>query len=426
MTAALLITGVLVCLALRVPVAVALMVPSLIAIAADPDASVAVAVQQLTSGVNSSPLLAVPLFIMAGYAASISGIAERLVSFAQDLLAPVRGGLGYVTIGTGLVFSWMSGSATADAAGMGSVLSSPLQRREYDSGFAAGLIGASASIGAVMPPSIAAIVYAVTAGVSIGALFVAGVVPALLIVIALVVSVFLWARRHQPPRSSLPPGRQLVQKGLTVLPVLGPPVIVLGGILGGIFTPTEAAAIAVAYILLLGFCYRELSLRSVQVLLTRSASTAAQVMFIVAGASLFGWILTVEQIPAALAEGIAGLTDSPLVFLLLVNLVLLVIGMFLEATAALLIMVPVLLPTAVELGVDPLHLGAVMVLNLTIGLLTPPVGMILYVLASVTKAPIATVTRGSARFLIPLCAVLLVLTFVPAIALTLPNLLGFG
>ncbi len=424
MTSILLISGVLLCLLLRVPVAVALLAPSLVVLALDPDVTVAVAVQQVTSGVNSSPLLAIPLFIMAGYAAAGSGIAERLVGFAQDLLAPVRGGLGYVTIGTGLVFSWMSGSATSDAAGMGSILARPLRSRGYGSGFTAGLIGASASIGAVMPPSVAAIVYSVTAGVSIGALFVAGIIPAFLIALALAVTVFIVARRTNSARGSLPPPRELLMKGLAVLPILGAPAIVLGGILGGIFTPTEAAGVAVAYILFLGACYRELTMQVVRSIVTQASTTSAQIMFIIAGAAAFGWVLTLERVPATLADAIAGFTDSTAVFLALVVLVVLVVGMFLEASAALVIMVPVLLPTALELGVDPVHFGSVLVLTLTIGLLTPPVGMILYVLTSVTKIPLGTVTRGSALFLVPLASALALITFVPDVPLTLPRALG--
>lgn len=425
MTAIILLIGIVLLLAIRVPILVALIAPSLLVILLDPSISFQIAIQQITSGLNSSPLLAIPLFVMAGYAAAKSGVAERLVDFANDLLAPVKGGMGYVTIVTGLGFSWMSGSASADAAGMGSVLSKPLTSRGYKAGFSSGLIGASASIGAIMPPSVAAIIYSVSAGVSIGALFVAGVIPALMIALSLVITVFIFARKNGLSTGSIPRFGPLLRKFVSILPILGAPVVILGGILGGIFTPTESAAVAVSYIIFLGFCYREMNLAKLREIIGSSAITSAQIMIIVAAASLVGWVLSVEGIPGRVAELIAGVTDSPWIFMTLVVLSLIVVGMVMESTAAILLMVPVLLPAALEFGVEPVHLGAVVVFSLTVGLLTPPIGMVLYIMNSVTNIPIGTVMRGSALFLIPLTLVLILITYLPGIVLLLPEILGY-
>jgi tripartite ATP-independent transporter DctM subunit len=426
MTFLLLISGVGLLLALRVPVAFALLLPSLAYVALTDGITMAVALQRLTAALNSFPLLAVPLFIMTGYLANAAGIADRLFHFLLSLFGRVRGSLGYVNVTSSVVFSWMSGAAIADAAGLGSVLVPAMRKRGYDEGFALGLTGASAMIGPIMPPSIPAIIYAVSAGVSIGALFSAGVLPAFLLAAVLCVHVFVHARRH--PVDSEGVAFSFAKTGratLQALPVLFTPVIILGGILGGVFTPTEAASAAVVYILVLSLCYRSLPLRALHGVMIQTAATTGAIMLIVAAAGLFGWVIAREQGPQAVASAILAFTDSPVVFLVLVNLGLFVIGMLLEPVAALLITAPVLLPVAAEFGIDPLHFGVVMILNLVIGLLTPPVGLVLYVLSSVTGAPFQRVARGTAPFLVPLVITLLLVTFFPSISLFLPRLLGF-
>jgi tripartite ATP-independent transporter DctM subunit len=425
MTLALLVAGLGGLLLLRVPVAFALLLPSLVYIIFSDGITMAVAIQRVTAGLNSFPLLAVPLFIMTGFLANTAGIAERLFAFLQGIFGRVRGSLGYVNVTSSVVFSWMSGTALADAAGLGSVLVPAMRRRGYDEGFALGLTGASAMIGPIMPPSVPAIIYAVTAGVSIGALFLAGVVPALLLAGVLAAYVFLYSRRHPGLETgSARRAEALWSATLRALPVLFTPVIILGGILGGVFTPTEAAAAAVMYVLLLSACYRSLAWRELYRVFLRTAETTGAIMLIVAAASLFGWVIAREQGPQVVTAAILAFTENPIVFLILVNVSLLLIGMLLEPTAALLIVVPVLLPAAAEFGVDPLHFGIIMVLNLVIGLLTPPVGLVLYVLSSVTGAPLPVVARGTLPFLLPLSLALIVVTFVPAVSLYLPGLLG--
>jgi tripartite ATP-independent transporter DctM subunit len=428
MTLGWLVGGVLVLLVMRVPVAFALLLPSLVYVVQAEGITLAVVMQRLLSGLNSFPLLAVPLFIMTGFLANAAGIADRLFAFLLGVFGRVRGSLGYVNVTSSVVFSWMSGAAIADAAGLGSVLVPAMRKRGYDEGFALGLTGASAMIGPIMPPSIPAIIYAVTAGVSVGALFFAGVVPALVLAGVLFVHVFVHARRRGFA-AALEPGLDrsaLVRATLRALPVLFTPVIILGGILGGVFTPTEAAAAAVMYVLLLSAGFRSLSWSGLYRVGLRTASTTGSILLIVSAATLFGWIIAREQGPQMAADAIMGWTTNPVIFLILVNVGLLVIGMLLEPVAALLITVPVLLPVATQFGVDPLHLGIVMVLNLVIGLLTPPVGLVLYVLSSVTGAPFPTVARGALPFLVPLLVTLGLVTFWPGLSLALPRWLGLG
>jgi len=430
-TLLLLILGMLGLLAIRVPVAHAMLLPCLLYTVISPDITLGVALQRTVAGINSFPLLAVPLFIMTGYLTNAAGLSDRIFQLLERLFYRVPGRLGYINVGSSVMFSWMSGAAIADAAGLGAVLVPAMRKEGYAEGFSLGLTGASSMIGPIMPPSIPAIIYAVTAGVSVGGLFFAGVIPALVLALALCVHVFMHVRRHPLPHgvagtgsndeldaTIVPrPGRSI----LAVLPVLFTPVIILGGILGGVFTPTEAAAAAVMYMLLLGLCYRSLSWSALGRVLLQTSATTGAILLIVAAASLFGWIIAREEGPQIVADRLLQMTDNPYVFLLLVNLFLLMVGMLLEPTAALLICVPVLLPVAVQFGIDPLHLGVVMILNLVIGLITPPVGLVLYVLSSVTGARMPVVIWGIVPFLFPLVITLLIVTFVPVISLWLPQ-----
>jgi tripartite ATP-independent transporter DctM subunit len=424
MILAFLILGMLGLLLLRVPVAFALLLPCLVYVMVSQDISLGVAQQRIVAGLNSFPLLAVPLFIMTGYLCNAAGLADRLFRWLMALLGRVPGSLGYVNVGSSLMFSWMSGAAIADAAALGSVLVPAMRKRGYDSGFALGLTGASSMLGPIMPPSIPAIIYAVTAGVSIGALFFAGVLPALVLAAVLCLYVFIYALKHRPQACEEDRSSNVFSATLGAVPVLVTPIIILGGILGGVFTPTEAAAAAVMYVLLLSLVYRSLSLNGLYDVLIQTARTTGSIMLIVSAASLFGWVIAREEGPQRLAEVLLAITDNPYVFLLLVNVALLLIGMLLEPVAALLILVPVLLPVAHQFGIDPLHLGIVMILNLVIGLLSPPVGLVLYVLASVTGSSIQEVMRGTLPFLIPLAITLLIVTFIPAVSLWLPTFLG--
>ncbi len=424
MILAVLVVAMLVLLFLRVPVAISMLLPCLVYVLCSPDITLGVALQQTVGSVDSFPLMAVPLFIMTGYLSNAGGLADRLFRMLLTLFRRVPGNMGFVNVFSSLMFSWMSGAAIADAAGLGSVLVPAMKKRGYDEKFALGLTGASSLIGPIMPPSIPAIVYAVSAGVSVGSLFFAGVLPALVLTLILCVFVYIDAMKN-PTREESAAADIPVFKAITAaLPVLLTPVIILGGILGGIFTPTEAAAAAVMWTLVLGICYRSLSLKALREVLVKTATTTGSIMLIVSAAGLFGWVIAREQGPQAVTAALLQFTDNPIVFLLLVNVVLLITGMLLEPVAGLLITVPVLLPAAIEFGIDPLHLGIVMILNLVLGLLTPPVGLVLYVLSSVTGSSVQTVTRGTIPFLIPLLITLLLITFIPAFSLWLPALLS--
>jgi tripartite ATP-independent transporter DctM subunit len=408
---------------LRVPIAFAILGPCL-AYMWSHEQSVGFAMRTATGGVNSWPLLAVPLFILVGFLATRAGIADRVFALVLAMFGRLRGALGYVNIGVSLGFSWMNGSALADAAGVGSIEIPHMVRKGYPQKFAVGLTAASSVIGPIMPPSIPAVVFASVALVSTSALFAASVVPALLICVTLAVYVFFWARRRDDLPNEPFSWSEVRRTSLGGLGALLAPVIILGGILEGFFTPTEAAAVGAVYMLLLGVVvYRSLRLRDLPKVFADTATTTAAIMVILGASSLFGWILARERVPQAIAEAFLGFTDNKIVFLLLVNALLLVLGAIIEPTSALVISVPVLLPVATQLGVDPVHFGVIVVLNLMIGLMTPPIGGVLFVLSSVTKTPVAEVFRGVAPFLIPLLVTLLLITFIPQLALWLPELL---
>lgn len=425
MILAVLICAMLVLLFMRVPVAISMLLPCLVYNVWQ--GIPGVALQRCMASIGSPgafPLLAVPLFVMTGYLSNAGGLADRLFRLLLCLFGRIPGSLGYVNVISSLLFSWMSGAAIADAAGLGSVLVPAMKKRGYNEGFALGLTGASSLIGPIMPPSIPAIVYAVSAGVSVGALFFAGVLPALVLTAVLCVCVYVDAKRNPLRDEDAGPKIPLKTALASALPVLFTPVIILGGILGGMFTPTEAAAAAVIWVLFLSVCYRSLSFKAFYDVLLKTATTTGSIMLIVSAAGLFSNVIAREQGPQAVTQAMLQLTDNPYVFLLLINLALLVTGMLLEPVAGLLITVPVLLPAAIEFGIDPLQLGIVMILNLVVGLLTPPVGLVLYVLSAVTGASVQTVVRGTLPFLIPLAITMLLITYVPAFSLWLPGFLA--
>ena len=423
MSLPLLLIGILVLFLLRVPMAFAILGPSMIYLLVE-DYTLHLGVRVVMQGINSWPLLAVPLFIMVGIVATRSEIADRLYDAALLLLGPLRAGLAYVNIAVSLGFSWMSGAALADAAGIGAIEVGHMRKNGYPAEFSVGLSASSALISPIMPPSIPAVVYASVAAVSTGALFAAAVIPALLMTAALVVTVFLWSRRRPDlvgePYSWVATRRALIR----AIPPMGAPIIILGGILGGFFTPTEAAGIGALYMLLLALSYRTMRMRDVALIFRDTAVISGQIMMIIGASALLSWILAREQVPQTVAQALLGLTDSPAVFLLIVNVLLLVCGMLLEPTSALLIITPILLPVALEFGVDPVQLGSIIIFNLMIGLLTPPMGGVVFVLSSVTSIPVERVFRGAAFFLPAMIVVLLLITYIPALTLWLPEVIG--
>ena len=422
----LLLIGVIILLfILRVPMAFAILGPCLVYLVIE-DYSIGLAIRLVMAGINSWPLLAVPLFILVGIIATRTEIADRLYDAALLLLGPLRAGLAYVNIGVSLGFSWMSGAALADAAGIGSIEVDHMRRKGYPAEFSVGLSAASALISPIMPPSIPAVVYASVAAVSTGALFAAAVLPAILMTLALCLTVYVWSRGKTEFRGEPYDWAAVRRAFLRALPAVGAPVIILGGILGGFFTPTEAAGIGALYMLALALSYRTVTVRDMMVIFRDTAVVTAQITIIIGASALLSWILAKEQVPQAVAEGLLGLTDNPLVFLLVINIVLIGIGMILEPTSALLIITPILLPIAVEFGIDPLHFGSIVIFNLMIGLLTPPMGGVAFVLSSVTGIPLERVFRGAVYYLPALLAALLIVTYVPPVTLWLPGILGLN
>ena len=425
MTLLLMLIGLLLLLALRVPVSFALLIPSLVYVISDPALDMGTAVQQTVSGVDSFAILAVPMFILLGNLANVSGVTDKLYDAAVAAIGHLRGSLGYVNVATSFGFSWMSGAAIADAAAMGRVQVPAMVQRGYKPEFALGVTGASSLIAPMIPPSIPAIIYAVTAGVSVGALFMAGVVPALVLVAALCTTVWFLTRKQEELRLPRSTWGTRGRTAVAALPALGSAVVILGGILSGVFTPTEASGIGVIYILVLALAYKALTWRKMYRTLLTTVETSGSVLLIVAAAALFGWVLAREQAPQVAANLILDLTNQPIVFLILVNVLLLIVGCVLEPTAAILILVPVLAPVAETFGIDPIHLGIMVIFNLLIGLITPPVGLVLFVLSSVTKASVPTVIKGILPFFAPMVITLLVITFLPVMTLGLPTVLGF-
>ncbi|WP_273524120.1 TRAP transporter large permease [Rhodosalinus sediminis] len=411
-------------LVIGMPVALALAGASLAFLVLESPIPPVVLMHRMINGVDSFPLLAVPFFILAGSLMNHAGITDRIFDFAKALVGWMRGGLGHVNIGASVLFAGMSGAAVADAGGLGTIEIKAMKEGGYDPDFAVGVTAASSTIGPLIPPSLPLVVYGVVSSASIGQLFAAGLVPGVLMAAALMAMVAWYARVRGYGRDAgfawAVLGRTFRRAFLSLLT----PVIIVGGILAGLFTPTEAAIAACAYALVLGGpVYRTLTLRKIGAISRDTVETTAIVLLIVAAAAIFSWILTSNRVTEMVAEAILSQTQNVVLVLLLINVVLLIVGFFMEPVAAITILTPVLLPVVVELGVDPVHFGIMMVLNLMLGLLTPPVGMVLYVLARVADIRFESAVRATAPFLIPLGAVLALVTYVPAISMWLPELI---
>lgn len=408
---------------IRVPIAFAFVGPSLLYLISN-DQSTGLALRLVAQSTASFPLLAVPLFILMGCLANHAGIADRLFDFALALFGRVRGSLGYVAVGVSVGFSWMSGSAVADAAALGKLQIPAMLRSGYTKSFALGLTGSSSLIAPVMPPSIPAVIYAGLAGVSTGALFAASVVPALLMALGLCIVVFLLVRRNPNIQKAEFSWARVGRTGRRVIAPIVAPVVVLGGILGGFFTPTEAAGVGALYIGLLGLVTRDLKVRDLPKVLTEAVLTSGAIMLIVASANLLGYIFALEQVPQEVSEMVLGLTSDPTVFLLLVLALSFVLGTALDAIAVLTLTVPILLPLSAAYDVDPIALGVLMIISQMIGLLTPPVGTVIFVLQAIADATMTEVFRGSLPFLVPFVALCAGIIFWPDAILYLPERLG--
>ncbi|HPE93537.1 MAG TPA: TRAP transporter large permease [Sphaerochaeta sp.] len=381
-------------------------------------------IQRMVTSLNSFPMLAVPLFILAAGLMNSSGITERLFEFAKLLVGRMKGGLAQVNIVASLIFSGISGAALADVGGLGNIEIEAMDKQNYPRTHSAAITAASAVIGPIFPPSIPLIIYGAAAETSSMRLLIAGILPALVIAMALMVQVGFFARKFNYPRGvdrkfSFSEIQAITKRGL---PSMLMPVIMMGGMLSGWFSPTEVAAIAVAYAIVLSLAYKELTLSSFFKTCIETLKSTAGVLFIVASAAIFAWVLTVEQMPQQVSSLMLGISDNPVILLMLSNVILLVAGMFLESTAAIMILTPILLPPLVAAGVDPVHFGLVMVFNLMIGMITPPVGMSVYMLSPIVGLPVGKVFKACLPYLASLLVALVILTYVPQISLWLPNL----
>jgi tripartite ATP-independent transporter DctM subunit len=405
-----------------VPVALAMIVASLAYVMLSGTVPDFVVIHRMYGGIDSFPLLAVPFFILAGNLMNSAGITNRIYNFALALVGWLKGGLGHVNIVGSMIFAGMSGTAIADAAGLGTIEIKAMQDHGYPIDFSVGVTAASATLGPIIPPSLPFVIYGMMAGVSIGQLFLAGVIPGIVMGVFMMATVSWYAHRRNYGRDATFSWSALVRTGADAFLAMMTPVILLGGMTLGVFTPTEGAIIASAYALVLGFAwYRTLDLRMLAKISMDTIETTATVLFIVAAASIFGWLLTVTRVTDAVAVWVLSFTHAPWVFLLLANVLMLVIGCFLEPVAAITLLVPILVPICQKLGIDLVHFGLVMVLNLMIGLLHPPLGTVLFVLSRTARLSVERTTMAILPWLVPLFAALIVCTYVPEIVLWLPK-----
>lgn len=370
--------------------------------------------QRLFTSVDSFPLMAIPLFMLAGSLMGHGGITRRIINLALALVGNIRGSLAHVVTTSGVIMGGVSGSGVADVAALGSVMIPEMKKRNYDAGFSAALVASSGSLALILPPSIAIIIYGVSNQASIGDLFLAAIAPGIVIGLGFALYSYLYAVRHGYPTEGRVSAAEKWQRFKEASWALMMPVIIIGGIRMGVFTPTEGGAVVAVYAFLVGlFVYKEFTLADIPKICMEAAIATAVIAAIIAATSLFGWLLTNARLPQTIAGAILGLTENKILLLLLINLMLLVVGMFLDSGPAILLMTPILGPVAAHLGVDPVQFGLIMVINLTIGLLTPPVGTALYLASSISGVPVMKLSRAMLPFIGIMLAVLALVTYVP-------------
>ncbi len=382
------------------------------------------AMQRMTDGLNSFPLLAVPLFILAAGVLNSAGITNHLFGFARSLVGHITGGLGHVNVLASLFFSGMSGSALADAGGLGKMEIEAMREAGYDDDFAGAVTAASSMIGPLVPPSITMVLYGVIANVSIGKLFLGGIIPGVMCAASLMVMVWFIARKRNYPTDTRSSAGEVGTLFVKSLPALMTPVVIVGGIFSGLFSPTEAAAITVLYAILIDLVfYRELTFRKLWDAIYETTTTSASIATIVAGVGLLSFIMAREQAPQQIATFFLSIADSPITFLIAVNVMIFFLGCFIEALVILLVVVPILVPVAMGFGIDPVHFGIITVLNLMISILTPPMGMALFVVAQVGGIPYQRLAKAILPWLIPPFVVLILVCAFPILSTGLPSLM---
>ena len=417
-----LLTGFLALMVSGLPVAMAMAVASLVFVMVSGTIPDFVVIHRMYGGIDSFPLLAVPFFIFAGNLMNSAGITNRIYNFALALVGWMKGGLGHVNVVGSMIFAGMSGTAIADAAGLGTIELKAMKDHGYSTEFAIGVTAASATVGPIIPPSLPFVIYGMMAGVSIGQLFLAGVIPGLIMGVTMMLTVAYYAHTRNYGTDAVFSWARLGKTFVEAFLAMMTPVLLVGGMTMGVFTPTEGAIAASAWALGLGlFWYRTLNWKLLVKITMDTIETTATVLFIVAAASIFGWLLTVTRVTDAVALWVLSFTQDPNMFLLLANLLMLFVGCFLEPTAAITLLVPILIPICQKLGIDLVHFGLVMVLNLMIGLLHPPMGTVLFVLSRVAKLSFERTTMAILPWLVPLFATLALCTYVPAVVLWLPR-----
>ncbi|MGK7378781.1 TRAP transporter large permease [Planococcus sp. 1R117A] len=379
--------------------------------------------QRMFGGLNSFVLLCIPGFILAGNLMNAGGITERIIKFANDLFGHIRGGLGLANVGASMGFAGISGTALADTASIGSILIPAMKKEGYGSGFSAAVTASSSTVGPIIPPSLPMIIVGTLASLSIGDLFLAGAVPGILLGLGLMIPTYIISVKRNYPKGERQTVKTIWNSFTGAFWAILMTFIILYGILGGFFTPTEASIVAVLYAFVIGiFVYRELPVKKIPEIMLSSMTATASIMLLVGFANLFGWIMVREQIPQLVAESILGISTNAIIVILLINLLLLFVGTFMETIAALVILFPVLLPVAITVGMDPIQFGVMMVLNLVIGLVTPPVGVCLFVASQIGKVSIGKTARELVPFIGVSLVVLMMVAFIPQITLFLPSL----
>jgi tripartite ATP-independent transporter DctM subunit len=411
---------------LEVPVAFAMTLSAIMFLAFDGTISPQIVVQRLAPSLDSFPLLAVPMFILAGNLLNNSGITERIFDFALSLVGHIRGSLAHVNVLASIIFSGMSGVATADAAGLGKIEMQAMEREGFDKAFSAAVTGASSIIGPIIPPSTIMVIYAVAAGTSLSEMFLAGVLPGLLMGLVLMGTIYFLCitKKVTVPARPQAQWKHIWKTFISAVPGLLAPIVLIGGLLAGIATPTELSAIIVVYAIILGMIYRKLNMTILWECMVETIITCGVIVFVFAAASPFAWILAYWDFPQQLADTMMSLTSNKLLILLTLNIGLLFLGCFIETGALLLITVPVLAPLLLQINVDPVHFGIMLIINLMVGANTPPFGVILFVMMDVAKVTFSQYLRAFMPFYLPQLAILLIITLVPGICLWLPTLVG--
>ncbi len=417
----LLILVFIICLFLRFPIAFALGFSCLIYVLFK-GIPLVIIPAKMYSGIDVFVLLSIPGFILAGNLMNQGGLTEKIINFCNHIVGHIRGGLSLANVGTSMLFAGISGTAISDTASIGSVMIPAMKKEGYEAGFSCALTAASSTVGPIIPPSVPMIIAATLSGLSVGKLFLAGAIPGLMLGVGLMAVAYYISQKRNYPKHPKSTFRQMAGSLVDTFWALLMTFIILFGIIGGIFTPTEASIIAVIYALIIGFLvYRKLTFKNVIAVIMDSMKTSASLMVLVGFANLFGWILITERFPQLISENITAFSQNKYVVLLLINLLLIFVGTFMETIAALLVLLPILLKVAVAVGVDPIHFAVIAVLNLIIGLTTPPVGVCLFVASSIGKESIGTVSRAGLPFLAISMVVLVLVTLFPQISLLLPN-----